>query len=93
MVEEINGATVLIDRPLEHVMQVTLNRPEARNAVNGALARSIAAAASLSEKDNDIRVFILAAIGDKCFCAGADLSELAAGRAAELQFLDEIPIP
>jgi enoyl-CoA hydratase/carnithine racemase len=65
-------------------MRVTLNRPEVRNAVNGEVARGLEAAVDAAESDDEVRVIILAAAGRRSFCAGADLSEVAAGRAGEL---------
>ncbi|MGE0741758.1 MAG: enoyl-CoA hydratase-related protein [Hyphomonadaceae bacterium] len=75
---------VLIDRPAPHVLRATLNRPDVRNAVNGDVARGLSAAIRQAEEDVGIRVAVLAAAGDKSFCAGADLSAVAAGKAAEL---------
>ena len=62
---------------------ITLNRPEARNAVNGALARGMEASLDDYESDSDLWAAILTAKGS-AFCAGADLKEIAAGRGAEL---------
>ncbi|HVN86298.1 MAG TPA: crotonase/enoyl-CoA hydratase family protein [Candidatus Binatia bacterium] len=62
---------------------ITLNRPEARNAVNGAVARGMEASLDAYESDPDLWVAILTAKGS-AFCAGADLKEIAAGRGGEL---------
>lgn len=62
---------------------ITLNRPEARNAVNGALARAMEASLDDYEADPELWVAILTANGS-AFCAGADLKEIAAGRGGEL---------
>jgi acetyl-CoA C-acetyltransferase len=75
---------VLFERPAPHVALVTLNRPEQCNAVDGAVTRMIAQYVDRIENDPEIRVAILAAAGDEAFCAGADLAEVAAGRAADL---------
>lgn len=58
---------------------ITLNRPEARNAVNGDVAQGMEAALDELEADADLWVGILTARGP-AFCAGADLKEIAAGR-------------
>ena len=58
---------------------ITLNRPEARNAVNGEVAKAIEAALDKYEADPELWAAILAARGP-AFCAGADLKEIAAGR-------------
>ena len=62
---------------------VTLNRPEARNAVNGDVARGMEAALDDYEANDDLRCAILKANG-KAFCAGADLKLIAAGKGAEM---------
>ena len=63
---------------------VTINRPEARNAVNGAVARGIEEAIDRIEADDGIWVGILTG-EPPVFCAGADLKEINAGNAANLQ--------
>lgn len=62
---------------------ITLNRPDARNAVNGALARRMEEVLDDFEADSELWVAILTANGS-AFCAGADLKEIAAGRGNEL---------
>lgn len=62
---------------------VRINRPEARNAVNGAVARGIEDAIDRIENDDAIWVGILTG-EPPVFCAGADLKEINAGRAADL---------
>jgi enoyl-CoA hydratase/carnithine racemase len=57
----------------------TLNRPDARNAVNGAVSAAVAAIAERVEADDSIRVAILASSSARAFCAGADLAEVAKG--------------
>ncbi|WP_424138287.1 enoyl-CoA hydratase-related protein [Roseomonas chloroacetimidivorans] len=76
--------TVLTERVGRHVLLVTLNRPAARNAVNGALATALEAAVETAEADPEIRACILTGAGDKAFCAGADLKEVAGGRTTSL---------
>ena len=66
-----------------HVATITLNRPQAKNAVDGEVARGIEAAVDRLEGDADLWVAILTHAGD-VFCAGADLKAINAGRAAEL---------
>ena len=75
---------VTLERLPGHVALVRLNRPGARNAVDGAVARALDAAVAETEGDPEIRVTVLAGSAGGVFCAGADLKEIAAGRAAEL---------
>lgn len=60
-----------------------LDRVEARNAINSAMATAIEAAIDRLEEDEDLWVGILAHNGP-VFCAGADLKEIAAGNAGSL---------
>lgn len=69
---------VLFER-VDHVAVVTLNRPHAHNAVNGAVARQLAAITQDIERDPDIRVAVLAGRGPS-FCAGLDLKMVTQGR-------------
>jgi len=63
---------------------VKINRPDARNAVNGAVAQGIEAAIDKIEADDSIWVGILTG-EPPVFCAGADLKEINSGNAAALQ--------
>lgn len=76
-------AEVLFERIGEHVALVTLNRPAARNAVNGAVARALESFTALVESDTSIRVAVLAATGSS-FCAGVDLKVAASGDIMEV---------
>ncbi|WP_193048000.1 enoyl-CoA hydratase/isomerase family protein [Mycolicibacterium baixiangningiae] len=58
----------------DHVATITLNRPEARNAINGALRDELNAAWNRFRDDEDAWVGILTASGD-VFCAGGDLKD------------------
>jgi enoyl-CoA hydratase/carnithine racemase len=58
-----------------HVATVRLERPEALNAISGALADELALTLRRVSSDNDIWVVILTAAGDRAFCVGADLKE------------------
>lgn len=75
---------VLFEVVDEHIAVVTLNRPERRNAVNGAVAQGLDAAVKRVEAEPDLWVAVLCSSHDKTFCAGADLAEIAAGNAAAL---------
>jgi enoyl-CoA hydratase len=68
---------VLLERR-GHVLLITLNRPEARNAVNSALAQALADALDLLDSDSSLRVGVLVGAG-KGFSAGMDLKAFVAG--------------
>ncbi len=59
------------------VTVVTLNRPEAMNALSGAFADQLSGLFSDLADDGDVWVVVLAAAGEKAFCVGADLKERA----------------
>ncbi len=59
---------------------ITINRPQARNAVNGEVARGIAAAIDDFDARGDVRVLVLTGAGGS-FCAGMDLKGFLAGDA------------
>jgi enoyl-CoA hydratase len=62
---------------------ITINRPEARNAVNGEVARGIEASIDRLEEDPEVWVGILTGTGP-VFSAGADLKAIASGQAGDL---------
>jgi crotonobetainyl-CoA hydratase len=68
----------------DHILILTLVRPDARNAMSQAMSIRIADTLEYAEATTEIRAVILAAEGDKAFCAGADLKGVAKG---------ELPIP
>jgi enoyl-CoA hydratase/carnithine racemase len=59
----------------EHVVFVTLNRPDALNAISGAVADELADSFRGVAKRSDVWVMVLRAAGDRAFCVGADLKE------------------
>jgi enoyl-CoA hydratase/carnithine racemase len=59
---------------------ITLNSPDKMNAISTAMKASIAAATDEVDKDETIKVAILTGAG-RGFCAGHDISEMAAGTA------------
>jgi enoyl-CoA hydratase/carnithine racemase len=59
------------------IATVTINRPEAHNALSGALADELAGTFRMVGSRPDLWVMILRAAGDKAFCVGADLKERA----------------
>ncbi len=61
------------------VTLLTLNRPEARNAINRATAEALDAALTEAEADADVWAVVLTGSGDRAFCAGMDLKAFAAG--------------
>ena len=69
-----------------HVEILTINRPEARNAINRATAIALGDALDACESDDDVWVVVLTGAGDRAFSAGMDLKAFAAG---ELPITDQ----
>jgi crotonobetainyl-CoA hydratase len=63
----------------DHVMLITITRPEARNAVNMAVCIGVGAALETAQNDVSVRAVVLTGAGDKAFCAGADLKAISRG--------------
>jgi crotonobetainyl-CoA hydratase len=70
--------SVRVDRR-EHVVVITLDRPEVRNAVDTDVAVRLGAALADADADPEVRCVVLTGAGDRSFCAGADLKALGRG--------------
>lgn len=57
----------------DHVLTLTLNRPDKLNAFNGPMMNELLAAFDAADADDDVRAIIVTGAG-RAFCAGADLS-------------------
>jgi len=73
----MNDQAVLTERR-DNVLVITLNRPEARNAVNLALAEGVAAALDELDADDELSVGVLTGAGNG-FSSGMDLKAFVAG--------------
>ncbi|WP_137876572.1 crotonase/enoyl-CoA hydratase family protein [Rhodococcus sp. Q] len=67
-----------------NVALITLNRPRAMNAVNGALSTAVGNFLEQAEGDNEVRVIVITGSG-RAFCAGADLKALGSGQSLEAE--------
>lgn len=63
---------------------VIINRPEARNAIDGDTAEALADAFDALESDDEVWAVVLTGAGDKAFSAGMDLKAFAAGEAGRI---------
>lgn len=63
----------------DHVLLITLDRPEARNAVNGEVSTLLGNALHEADTDPEIRVVVITGAGERSFCAGADLKAISRG--------------
>jgi enoyl-CoA hydratase len=71
-----------------NVTLVTLNRPQALNALNSAVLEELIAAFAVFEGDETQRCAVLTGAGEKAFAAGADIKEMAEMPAAEFYARD-----
>ena len=77
----VNDEPAVLTERRDGVLLITLNRPDARNAVNAAVAEGVAAALDELDADDELRVGVLTGAG-KGFSAGMDLKAFVAGRDA-----------
>jgi enoyl-CoA hydratase len=75
-----------------HILVVTLNRPEAKNALSSGMLAGMYRAWRLLDEDPELRVAILTGRGD-VFCAGADLKAMGGGERDEAfqKLMAEVP--
>jgi len=62
-----------------NILVITLNRPEAGNALNGALSEGLSNALTEAADNPEVRAIVVTGAGEKIFCAGMDLKAFAAG--------------
>jgi enoyl-CoA hydratase len=70
---------------VEGSARITIDRPDRRNAINPAVARSISRHLKRAA-DDGVRVIVLTGEGDKSFCAGGDLGDMSGGGATAQHF-------
>ena len=99
-----DSSLILYDKSQAGVARITLNRPEALNAINLAMRDELWTFVEAAQLDPDVRVLIFAGAGSRAFSAGADISEfgtapsLHEAREARRQrdlwaLLEDLPIP
>jgi enoyl-CoA hydratase len=68
--------TLKVEWPAPRLLLLTLNRPQAANAVNTEMASELLALfEKVAQQPSEIRCIVLTGAGDRAFCAGADLKE------------------
>lgn len=82
--EERNFKTLLTEVK-EHVLTITLNRPERRNAIGAEMTNELLYALEDAHGDADVRCIVITGAG-KAFCAGGDFSQMSGGSSD-----DELP--
>ena len=74
MTDTVTAPAALTERR-GNVLIITLNRPEARNAVNAAVSTAVGDALAQAQDDPEVRAVVLTGAGQS-FCAGADLKAI-----------------
>lgn len=82
---------VLCEADDDGVATVTLNRPDAMNALSIALRADLCAIMERLRDDASVRAIILTGAGERAFCAGLDLKELGSGDAGLGAATDQAP--
>lgn len=67
-----------------HVEILTINRPEARNAINGPVSLAMSAAMDELADDAECWVVVITGSGDKAFSAGMDLKAFSSGQGGDI---------
>src|ERR1700728_2932648 len=67
-----------------HVEVLTINRPEARNAINGAVSQAMAGYMDELAEDPECWVVVITGSGDKAFSAGMDLKAFSSGEGGDI---------
>lgn len=81
----------VLQRLDDGVLWLTINRPEAHNAMNTAVRQGLRAGIERFVADDDARVLVLTGAGERAFCAGADLKEMA-GTGMKVPPKDLVPV-
>jgi enoyl-CoA hydratase/carnithine racemase len=74
----VDYKTIIIDIA-DHVATVTLNRPDRLNAFNRRMVEEFDSLWRLVKEDDNVRVVVLRAAGERAFCTGIDVNELSDG--------------
>ncbi len=77
---------ILLQETRGHLRILTINRPERMNSLSPEMSEALVEAFVDAGSDPDIRCIILTAVGDRAFCAGADLKARAEADAAGKPF-------
>ena len=75
---------MLVDRD-GPVLTLTIDRPDARNALNAEVLHGLVDGLTAATGDLDVRVVVMTGAGDRAFCAGADLSSGLTGDASAVE--------
>jgi len=86
----MNYTSILVETR-GHVGLITLNRPQALNALNNQLMREVMDALDAFDKDDDIGAMVITG-NDKVFAAGADIKEMADKNILQMMDADHVAV-
>ena len=89
---QANDTSPVITETRENILIITINRPQARNAVNGPAADALREAFEEFESTPELRVAILTG-SEGTFCAGADLKSISTGDGNRIEADMSLPGP
>jgi len=76
----------------DHIVEITIDRPPA-NAINPGVSQAIYEALSRLQNEDDLRVGIITGAGERIFCAGWDLKEMAKMETNQEALADSLDCP
>lgn len=82
---EIMSKTILVNKLDNGIAMITLNRPEAANALSIEMLEGLRDALLTCKYDRLVRCIVITGAGEKAFCAGADLKERAGMDAVQVR--------
>ncbi|HVM08609.1 MAG TPA: enoyl-CoA hydratase-related protein [Acidimicrobiales bacterium] len=74
-----SGSDEVLYAVADSIATITINRPERRNALSWDVVQSLRDRLAEAKSDADVRVVVLTGAGERAFCAGADLGNMASG--------------
>lgn len=77
------GEPIVLCERRGHIAVVRMNRPESRNAMSDELKAALIQVWDAQEADPDIWVHVISGVGERSFCAGADLKAMGRNRAGQ----------
>jgi enoyl-CoA hydratase len=69
--------SLILQHKSDGILTITIQRPQALNALNAEVIKQLAEAIDLAQTDSEVKTIVVTGSGDKAFVAGADIKEFA----------------